>query len=119
MFRDTSCVNGFIENGANIFEAAQNVMNTGESPSDYTIVMGAQGGITLIADSDWPLDSLLRERGADMAYRIKPGTDRVSVDGVSGTSTCRFEALSAKETARFVLNSFPISYTFVQSALAA
>lgn len=112
-------MNGFIENGANIFEAAQNVMNTGESPSDYTIVMGAEGGITLIADSDWPLDSLLRERGAGMAYRIKPGTDRVSVDGVNGTSTCHFEALSPKETARFVLNSFPISYTFVQPALAA
>ena len=112
-------MNGLIDNGAKIFEAAQNVMNTGERPSDYTIVMGAHGGITMLADSDWPLDSLLREHGAGMAYRIKPGTDRVSVDGVDGNSSCHFEALSPKEKARFVLNSFPVSYTLVKPALAA
>ena len=113
------CVNGFLANATNIFEAAQNLMNSGERPSDYTIVMGAQGGVTMIADSDWPLDSLIRERGAGMAYRIKPGTDRVSVDGADGTSTCHFEAMSPMDKARFVLNSFPVSYSFVQPALAA
>lgn len=113
------CVNGFIDNGAKIFEAAQNVMNSGESPSDYTIVMGAEGGITMLADSDWPLDSLLREYGAGMAYRIKPGQGGVSVDGADGNSSCHFETMSAREKARFVLNSFPISYTLIQPQLTA
>ena len=112
-------MNGFIDNGAKIFEAAQNVMNTGEMPSDYTIVMGAEGGITMIANSDWPLDSLLRENGGGTAYRIKPAADRVIVDGREGSSTCHFEAMSPTETARLVLNAFPVSYTFVQPALAA
>ena len=112
-------MNAFVDNGAKIFEAAQNVMNSGESVSDYTIVMGAQGGVTMLADSDWPLDSLLREHGAGMAYRIKPGTDRVTVEGMDGSNRCHFEALSAREKARFVLNSFPISYTLVNPALAA
>jgi hypothetical protein len=118
-FCDTSCVNGFIDNGARIFEAAQNVMNTGEMPSDYTIVMGAQGGITMIADSDWPLDSLLREHGAGMAYRVKPGKDRVSVDGQDGNSSCHFEAVSPAQAAVFMLNAMPVSYTLAQHALAA
>jgi hypothetical protein len=112
-------VNGFIDNAAKIFEAAQNVMNTGETPSDYTIVMGAQGGITMIANSDWPLDSLLREHGAGMAYRVKPGTDRVSVDGVDGNSSCHFEAPLPAQTAYFMLNAMPVSYNFAQYALAA
>lgn len=112
-------MNGFIDNGAKIFEAAQNVMNTGESPSDYTIVMGAQGGITLIADSDWPLDSLLRERGAGMAYRVKPGANKVSVDGVDGNTSCHFEAIAPARAAMFMLNAMPVSYTLAQPALAA
>lgn len=112
-------MNGFIDNGAKIFEAAQNVMNTGEAPSDYTIVMGAHGGVTLIANSDWPLDSLLRERGAGMAYRVKPGTGRVSVEGVDGTSSCHFEAIAPAQAAIFMLNAMPVSYTLAQPALAA
>jgi hypothetical protein len=112
-------VNGFIDNAARIFEAAQNVMNTGEMPSDYTIVMGAQGGITMIANSDWPLDSLIREHGAGMAYRVTPGTDRVSVDGRDGKSSCHFEAASPTQAAVFMLTARPISYTLGQLALAA
>ena len=118
-FCDTSCVNGFIDNAARIFEAAQNVMNAGEMPSDYTILMGGEGGIRMIADSDWPLDSLLREHGAGMAYRVKPGTDRVTVDGQDGTRSCRFETPSLLQTARLMLNSVPASYSFAQAAIAA
>ncbi len=109
-------MNGFIDNAARIFEAAQNVMNTGETPSDYTILMGAEGGIRLIADSDWPLDSLLREHGAGMAYRVTPGTDRVSVDGRDGKSRCHFESASSAQTARLMLNSVPPSYSFAMAA---
>ncbi len=112
-------MSGFIDNAARIFEAAQNVMNTGEMPSDYTILMGAEGGIRMIADSDWPLDSLLREHGAGMAYRVQPGSDRVSVDGRDGMRSCHFESASSVQTARLMLNSVPASYSFAQAALAA
>ena len=94
-------------------------MNTGEGVSDYTIVMGARGGITMIASSDWPLDSLLREHGEGMAYRVTPGTNRVSVDGVDGNSSCHFEAVAPKQAALFMLNAMPISYNLALPALAA
>lgn len=81
--------------------------------------MGSKGGIHMIANSDWPLDSLLRERGADMAYRVTPGTDRVSVDGRDGNSTCHFEAMLPAQAAFAMLNARPVSYTFAQAALAA
>ena len=94
-------------------------MNTGELPSDYTILMGGEGGIRMIADSDWPLDSLLREHGAGMAYRVKPGADRVRVDGQDGKSSCHFEAASPARAALFMLNAMPACYSFAQPALAA
>ena len=112
-------MNGFINNAANIFEAAQNVMNTGEMPSDYTILLGVHGGMRLIADSDWPLDSLLREQGGGMAFRVKPTADKISVDGQDGQKTCHFESASPAQTARMILNSVPVSNTYVQLALAA
>jgi len=112
-------VSGFIDNAVRILEAAENVAAAGEAPSDFTILMGSKGGIRIIADSDWPLESLLRERGADMGYRVKSGVDRVSVDGREGNKTCRFESACPAQTARMLLNAAPYSYTFAQPALAA
>jgi hypothetical protein len=100
-------VNGFIDNAVQILEAAENVMMAGETPSEFSILLGVNGGIRMVADSDWPLDSLQREYGARMAYRVTPRADRVSVDGVDQTRTCHFETASSAQTARLLLNSFP------------
>ena len=109
----------FIDNAVEILDAAENVMRAGETPADYSILLGASGGIHLVANSDWPLESLQREHGAEMAYRVHAGSDRVSVDGRTGTRTCHFETQSPARIARMLLNSAPICYSYAPLALAA
>ena len=112
-------MHGFLDNAANILEAAENVSSTGQTPSDYTILMGGPGGICIIADSDWPLENLMRERGAGMAYRVKAAADRVMVDGREENRTCHMESIPPAQVARMMLNAVPCAYHFTQPAIAA
>ena len=100
-------MNGFIDNAVQILEAAENVMTAGETPSEFSILLGVDGGIRMVAGCDWPLESLQREYGARMAYRVTPHADRVSVDGMDHSRTCHFETAAPAQTARLLLNSFP------------
>lgn len=109
----------FIENAVNILEAAENVMMTGQTPSPFSILLGAEGGIHIIAGSDWPLDSLQREHGAQSAYRVSPLSGRVSVDGREGSRTCHLETAVPAEIARQLLNAAPAWSSFVQPELGA
>lgn len=81
----------FFENARSIFEAAELASRAGQVPSDLTILIGAEGGIHMVADSDWPLDRLLEHRGARMAYRVGERGGRVRLDGRSCTQSCRLE----------------------------
>ncbi len=81
-------------------------MTAGETPSEFSILLGVDGGIRMVAGSDWPLESLQREYGARMAYRVTPHADRVSVDGVGQTRTCHFETAAPAQTARLPCLAF-------------
>ena len=118
-WNDNFLVSRFIDNAVEILDAAENVLKAGETPSQYSILMGSGCGIHLVANSDWPLDSLRREYGADMAYRVQTTSDRVSVDGRDGSRTCHFESESPARIARMLLNATPVCYTYAQHALAA
>ncbi len=104
----------FIDNAVEILQAAENVMATGQTPSQYSILLGSQGGIRMIADSDWPLDSLQREYGANAAYRVSSSAGRVSVDGNQGNRTCHFEATPMAKVAQFLLHTVPAWQTAAQ-----
>ena len=98
----------FIENAREIFEAAENSAAAGLSSEEYTILIGsAQGGIHMIANSDWSLGALQQAHGAQLAYRVSQVDGRVMVDGRDGQRTCHMEAVSAEKTARFLLNAAP------------
>jgi len=84
-------VSSFFENARSIFEAAESAARSGESPSDLTILIGSEGGIEILAESDWPLDRLLAHRGARMAYRVGGHGGRVCLEGRSGSESCRLE----------------------------
>ena len=109
----------FIDNAVQILEAAENVMMSGQTPSAVSILLGAGGGIHIIADSDWPLDSLQREHGAQSAYRVSPLPDRVRVDGREAGRTCHFETALPVEVARQMLNAAPAWPSVVQLVLEA
>ncbi len=68
-----------------------------------TILVG-RDGIRMIADSEWPLDSLLWHHGADTAYRVTERRGSIRVEGREGSRRCLLEANSHARTARALLN---------------
>ncbi len=64
----------------------------------------------MVADSDWPLDTLQLHVGAQMAYRVSHKAAMVRVEGRAGSRTCLFETAKPERAARALLNSSPVSY---------
>ena len=96
-------MNRFLDNASRIFEAAEAVAGAGTPPSDMTILIGTGGAISLMADSDWPLDSLEWSSGAAMVYRVRQQSGKVLVEGKAGAHACRLEAADPNQVARRLL----------------
>ena len=88
----------FVDYAHEILDAAESA----GSPSDVTILLGANG-IHMIADSDWPLDSLLLHHGADAAYRVSGNQGSVKVEGRDLSHRCLIESRTPAQTARLML----------------
>ena len=101
----------FLDNAAQILEAAESAVQSGHTPTDMTILITAQGGIHMVADSDWPLDSLQLHHGAKMAYRVSQSASVVLVEGRADSRTCLFETAKPERAARLLLNSSPSYWT--------
>jgi hypothetical protein len=94
----------FADHMQQLLDAAQTAAAHGETPSEMTILIGRDNGIHMIANSDWPLDSLVLDRGAKSAYRISEhGDGRIRVEGREGSSRCVMEAVNPAVTARLLL----------------
>lgn len=94
----------FTENAASLLEAAECAVRSGDTPSHLTILLGCEGGIRMIADSDWPLESIQAYHGATMAYRVIQASDTIRVEGRDGRRTCLFESPKPAQAARFILS---------------
>jgi hypothetical protein len=70
-----------------------------------TIVIGQEGGIRLIAETDWPLDSLQAHHGAQMVYRVRQQDGSLRLEGRAGTRTCLFESAKLNRAARRLLTN--------------
>lgn len=88
----------FAEQAEEIFRAAQSA----GTASEMTILLGADG-IRLIADSDWPLDSLLWHHGAKTAYRVSERDGRIRVEGREGATRCVVESARLQTIARMLI----------------
>ncbi len=55
------------------------------------VLIGNSGAIEMIAGSDWPLESLRLERGARMAFRVRPQRRKVRVEGCGSEESCLLE----------------------------
>jgi hypothetical protein len=94
----------FAEHMQQLFEAASAAINSGGTASEMTILIGQDQGICMLADSDWPLESLALDRGAQSAYRITGASNgSVRVEGREGLRRCVMESSSPAHTARLVL----------------
>jgi hypothetical protein len=99
-------VNGFVDNAAKIFEAAESAAQSG-SLSDITILIGSGGGIRMLVDSDWSLESLQTHHGAQMAYRVSQQETTVRVEGRAGWKTCLLKTAKPDGVARLLLGPRP------------
>ena len=70
-----------------VFEYAEQILATAEAAaargdecSEMTIVIGEDGGIHMLADFDWPLESLVLHHGARAAYRVIQESSTVRVE---------------------------------------
>ena len=104
---DKRIVSRFLDNAAQILDAAESAVQSGHAPTDMTILITAEGGIRMLADSDWPLDSLQLHHGAKMAYRVSQSASVVRVEGRADSRTCLFETVKPERAARLLLNSSP------------
>jgi hypothetical protein len=94
----------FLDNAARIFEGGRSALQAGCTQSAWTVLIGHEG-IRMVADSDWPLESLAREAGAEMAYRVAVDQERVSLQGVSGGRRCSLQSQAPAHTFRSLLAS--------------
>jgi hypothetical protein len=81
----------FAEQAQNLMDAALEALNRGESCQEMTVLISRDGGIQMCADSDWPLDSLMLDRGARTGYRVSPRRGSVRVEGREGLRRCVLE----------------------------
>lgn len=103
---DMYSVSLFAEHMEQLLDAAQSAVTRGEACSEMTILIGQDDGIHLIADSDWPLESLVLERGAKSVYRVVDrGDGLVRVEGREGSCRCVMETANPARTARLLLGA--------------
>jgi hypothetical protein len=112
-------VSRFAENAQSILAAAESAAATGEACSEMTILIGQDGGIHMVADSDWPLDSLALHHGARSAYRVSGQNGSVRVEGREGSRTCVIESASPAQTARLLMGGGPYSSLSVSAGSTA
>ena len=88
---DKRRVDRFAAQAQNLLDAALAALDRGESCQEMTVLISREGGILMCADSDWPLDSLMLERGARTGYRVSPRRNSVRVEGREGLRRCVLE----------------------------
>lgn len=93
----------FLEHAQRILDAAESASSRGEACSEISILITPEGAIRMVADSDWPLDSLAWHHGAQTAYRVSERRGSVRVEGREGTKTCVLESAKPAQIARLLL----------------
>ena len=86
-------------------DAAESALRSGGQVSDMTILISPEGGIRMVAGSDWPLESLGAYHGARMAYRVSQNQTGVRVEGRAEGRRCMLETAKPEFTARLLLGA--------------
>ena len=89
-------VQRFTEQAQSLMDAALAALERGECCQEMTVLIGREGGIQMCADSDWPLDSLMLDRGARTGYRVSPRRGSVRVEGREGLRRCVLDATTSR-----------------------
>lgn len=95
----------FLDHARQILEAAETASRQGEGCSPLTILIGQEGGIHMVADSDWPLESLTLHRGAKAGYRVTERQGEVQVEGQGHRRSCILKSTSPAAIPRLLLGT--------------
>jgi hypothetical protein len=82
---DKSFVSSFLREVEEIFATAR---EGGPEDCDLAILVSRDGGIHMVAGSDWGLESLRVRHGATAAYRIARNSGRVRLEARSADQSC-------------------------------
>ena len=96
-------MNLFLHHAREILVAAESADASGEACSEMTILVGRDGAIRMLVDSDWPLEALARHHGAKAGYRVSKRGGSLRVEGREQSRTCLLESASPAETRRYLL----------------
>jgi hypothetical protein len=88
-----------LEHAQRILTAAEGAARAGSPSPAATFVISPEGGLQMLAAGDGPLDSLLLDRGAAMAYRVARRGGHIEVEGVAPGRRCLFTSVQANPVA--------------------
>jgi hypothetical protein len=104
-------VNQFLANANSILQTAEDGMRAGHTPTDFVILLGGNGGIRMVADSDWSIEALQAEHGARTAYRVSMNAENIRVEGRENGRYCRLETEAPARAAQLLFGSCIPTYS--------
>lgn len=89
---DTVGVTSLLHNAKTLLETAAGSVEAGFDCGDWTVFVGPEGGLQMIAGADRTLASLRFDRGATAAWQITRHSGNVRVEGLAGSDHCVLES---------------------------
>lgn len=86
---DKLFVNAFLRNAEELFATAR---QDAGADCQFSVLVGTEGGIHMVYESDWGLEPLRQHHGARAAYRVTRSAGSVALEGRSAGASCRMEA---------------------------
>ncbi|HXG35183.1 MAG TPA: hypothetical protein VNJ11_17595 [Bryobacteraceae bacterium] len=80
----------FLDNAERLLETAAAPGGILERP-EWVVLVGPDSAIRMLAETDWPLESLRLHHGARMAYRVSRTQGKVRVEGRADRRSCILE----------------------------
>lgn len=97
---DTVVVTSLLANAKSLLETAAGSVEAGLEPDEWTVFVGPEGGLQMIAGAQHTLPALAADRGAAAAWQITRRAGAVRVEGLAGSDRCMLESRPASATLR-------------------
>ena len=81
-------MNAFLRNAEELFATAR---QDALEDCQFSVLVGADGGIHMVFGSDWGLEPLRQYHGARAAYRVTRSAGSVALEGRSAGASCKLE----------------------------
>ena len=104
---DKYLVSDFLTNAESIFETAASASGAELESGGLAILIGQDGAIRMLMNSDWPVDTLQAHHGASAAYRVSRSGGQIRVEGKSRTGSCLLQSEPVSSVAKRFLADRP------------